>query len=382
MNTQAHIAASPACSPEDTRPLVLHVVTALDFGGVESHMAMLGRLRRHGSYRHAFCAIGQGGRVGDALSIGGAQVICLGAAVRIPSMAALAALLRCMRTLRPTVVHAHGAEANFHALPIAALAGVPVRIGEEIGIPAHGRLARFGFRTAFGSAQRVLGVSQSVRDWLVRTGEVPAGKALTLLNPVEIPAVIDAVELAPTPLRIGFVGRLEPVKNLEALVAAFAQLLASGVNAQLQLVGEGSLRARLEALAMQLGVRRRIDFAGFQDDPAPLMRQWHLAVLPSLSEGFGLALVEAMGCQVPVVATQVGVAPDIIQDGVSGWLVDGFDSDAIARALQRACALPPARLRAIGQCARIQVRDMFDPREYLTQLEALYRSLDLRDSAR
>ena len=89
--------------------------------------------------------------------------------------------------VRPAVVHAHGAEGNLFGLAAAALARVPVRIGEEIGLPDDSRRARFAFRTVYRSAHRVIGVADAVRDWLVRSGEVPPAKAIRIYNPVQLP---------------------------------------------------------------------------------------------------------------------------------------------------------------------------------------------------
>ena len=70
-----------------------------------------------------------------------------------------------------------------------------------------------------------------------------------------------------------------------------------------------------------MGLTEKVKLWGYQSDPAELIRQCHVYVQPSISEGFGLALVEAMGCGVPVIATAVGGAPEIIKDGETGWLL-------------------------------------------------------------
>lgn len=357
------------------RELALHIVTALDFGGVESHMAMLGQLRGAGRYDHAFCAIASGGRVAGTLRASGAEVDCLRAPPRIPSPVALWRLVRLLRRRRPAVVHAHGAEANFHGLIAARLAGVPVRVGEEIGIPGHGRLATGVFRVAYACAQAVVGVSQSVTDWLVRSREVKRIRATTLLNPVALPTGRGGVVPPGDRLRMCFVGRFEPVKNPIAMLDAFTALVESGADVELWLAGEGSLGPQLERMADAAGLGQRIRFFGYHPAPAELLRQCHVCVQPSLSEGFGLALVEAMGCEVAVLSTRVGIAPEVVVDGASGWLVDGFDAAAILAAMQRAYRMPRADVLAMGGTARRAVVSLFDPRDYLARLESLYDTL-------
>lgn len=364
------------CLRSGARARVVHVVTSLDFGGVESHMATLGELDRVAGYRHVFCAIGGGGRVAAALSARGAEVTCLQARSRIPGPSALWRLYRFFRSTRPAVVHAHGAEANFHALVAAALAGVPVRVGEEIGIPVHGTVARLVFRWAYRCAHKVIGVSGSVTQWLTQHGEVRADCAMTLLNPVRLPEAKDDQRPADMPFLACFVGRLEPVKNLMALVSGFERLVKAGANAQLWLVGDGSLRAQLEQVVDQRGLRGAVIFHGYQGAPADYIKRCHVCIQPSLSEGFGLAMVEAMGCGVPVISTRVGAAPQIIADGVSGWLVDGFQADAIQSVLEKAYAVPRSTLEAMGQAARASVASLFDPVDYLRQLENVYVAIE------
>lgn len=358
---------------EPAEPLVVHVVTSLDFGGVESHMETLAGVQSLAAYRHSFCAISGGGRVAENLRRSGAGVDCLHVAARIPSPAAIWQLFRFFRARRPQVVHTHGAEANFHGLIAAALARVPVRVGEEIGIPSHGRLARVLFAFAFLCSHKVIGVSQSVTDWLVGHGEVSRRRAVTLLNPVRLPAVGQVgSEAKGEPFRACFIGRLEEVKNLVELVAAFDGLVRGGADASLWLVGEGSQREELERMIEERGLGEAVRLCGYHPAPAEILAQCHVCVQPSLSEGFGLALVEAMGCSVPVISTRVGAAPDLIQSGVSGWLVEGFDRTAIQEMLERAYRTPRAHLSQMGSNARRLVATLFDPVAYLGGLESLY----------
>lgn len=354
---------------------VLHLATSLGFGGVETHLATIARARAGARYEPVFCAIAGGGAAAESIRRAGAQVECLELSARIVNPRAILALAALMRRLRPAVVHAHGAEANFHGLPAAALAGVPVRIGEEIGIPDHGRLARLGFSACYRFAHAVIGVSDGVSRWLVDSGEVPAGKSVTLLNPVQLPAGREGVAPPPRPLRFCHVGRLEPVKNLQALLAAFARLPAARGRAELWLVGDGSLRATLERQAQALGVGSQVRFVGFQADPAPWLRQCHVAVQSSLSEGFGLAMVEAMGCELPVLSTRVGAAPEVIADGRTGWLVDDVDEAALLGGLQRAAMCTTDELSTMGRNARDAVHRMFTPTDYLAAVENLYAAL-------
>ena len=327
---------------------IIHVVTSLGFGGVERHMEVIASVLGHSQMRHMFVAIGKGGATEEKLCALGADVICLGKKTKIPSLSALIALFALFRRERPFVVHAHGAEANFHGLLAACLARVPVRIGEEIGIPNHGIKARTVFRLIYGMAHRVVGISQSVTDWLIASREAPQHKATRIYNPVRLPELKKSTPVQRDVFRIGFNGRLEPVKNPLALLEAFGEIFANGISSELWLIGEGSERIALRERISQMGLAEKVKLWGYQSDPAELIRQCHVYVQPSISEGFGLALVEAMGCGVPVIATAVGGAPEIIKDGETGWLLPKATSELIANALRVAHDFGDKKLSEVG----------------------------------
>lgn len=348
----------------------MHLLTSLDFGGVESRARIVHRCAPQSKFKHRFCALAGGGATAALLEGDGARVDLLGARSRIPSPQALIRLTRLLRKVRPMVLHCHGAEANFHGLLAGGLARVPARIGEEIGIPSHSRTATTAFKAVYATAHRVIGVSEAVRDWLVESGEVRPNAAVRLYNPVALPE--DYSSLAPQDvLRIVFLGRLEHRKNPLGLLEAFASLATGAVPCELWFIGDGRQRAALEreVEAKQLGDRVR--FWGFQADSTALLRQCHLFVQASLSEGFGLALVEAMGCGLPVVATNVGAAPELVSDGETGWLIEPT-VDQLRAAIERARRLGSANLVALGERARLSVVGRFEPVSYLRQLEALY----------
>lgn len=359
-------------------PLVIHVLTSLDFGGVERHLEVIAGVLENSRIRHMFVAIAGGGATEVKLRALGADVICLREKPSIPSLGAIQALIRLFLREKPLVVHTHGAEANCHGLLAAWIAGVPVRIGEEIGIPSHGRTAKWIFRWVYGTAHRVIGISQAVTQWLIASREVPPHKAIRIYNPVQLPALRQRPALPQDVFRIGFVGRLEPVKNPLALLDAFGAVLSDGHPCELWFIGDGSQRNLLEQRILERGLTEKVRLFGYQEEPDFWVSQCNVYVQPSLSEGFGLALVEAMGCEVPVISTAVGGAPEIIENGVTGWLLPQASSELIVTALREAHSLGPRKLSQMGQRARKSVEGRFEPAIYLKQIEALYSGLASR----
>lgn len=358
------------------KPLVIHVVTSLDFGGVERHMEIIGHTLAHAQFRVLFVAIGHGGAAEKRLRDFGADVLCLGKKPKIPSLGELYALLKVFWREKPTVVHTHGAEANFHGLLAAKIAQVPVRIGEEIGIPDHSKRTQCVFRYVYNTAHRVIGISQAVTDWLVENGEVSHKKAVRIFNPVQLPALQVRKIQKNNIFRVGFVGRLEPIKNPKILLEVLKILLSKNVPAELWLIGDGTERAAIESRVYELELQEQVHLFGYQNNPSSFLCRCDVYVQPSLSEGFGLAVVEAMGCGLPVIATATGGVPEIVQDGVTGWIVKKPDAISLADALLKAWRLGSDRLFEIGKKARQSVENRFDPIAYLEQLENLY--IDLR----
>lgn len=350
---------------------VIHVVASLDFGGVESHVCIINNIENK-KYRHVFASISHGGIAEKIITGNDGEVIILGKEPSIPSLSATLELYRLFLRETPDVVHTRGAEANFHGLFAAWLAGVPVRIGEEIGIPKHRLKAKLMFKLAYFFASKVIGISKAVTSWLLESGEVPAHKAIKIYNPVVIPSPRIKDDISTGRFKIGFVGRLEPVKNPLALVEALALVVKQGIDAELSIVGDGSQKQLLIDRAAELQISDRVIVHGFQDKPDQYVRRCHVYVQPSISEGFGLALVEAMGCAVPVIATAVGGAPEIIDDGYTGWLINKTDATTIASKLIEVLAMPEEQLFDVGLRGYQSVETRFEPAAYMLELESLY----------
>ncbi len=139
--------------------------------------------------------------------------------------------------------------------------------------------------------------------------------------------------------RLLFVGLLDEVKGVQVLLRAFARVHAAHPGARLDIVGDGPRRGEYEALASELGVAAAVRFHGAltRDAIAPMMREADLLVLPSRTETFGIVVVEALACGLPVVATRVGALPELV-DSAAGVLVDPADPVALADGIAAALA--------------------------------------------
>lgn len=171
----------------------------------------------------------------------------------------------------------------------------------------------------------------------------------------------------------GAAGRLVAVKGFDCLLRAFAAMVAAVPQARLQICGDGPLRGELEDLAHDLGIARAVTFLGWrQDYPAPASG-WDVFVQPSLEEGFGVALLEAMAQGLPAIASDVGGIPELVQPGVTGWLVPPGNDAALARALLESLRAPSAS-RRMGDAAR-RSAERFSAEAMAMQTATLYEEL-------
>jgi glycosyltransferase involved in cell wall biosynthesis len=173
---------------------------------------------------------------------------------------------------------------------------------------------------------------------------------------------------------VGAIGRLVPQKAMHVLIAATPALLEAHPALRVLIVGDGPLRADLEAQAARLGVAHAVRFAGYQDDVVSAYAAMDVFVLPSRDEGFGLVFLEAMAVGVPVVGTRVIGSEDAVEDGVTGLLVPYADPAALAAAVRGILASPDLAGR-LRDTAAERVRRVYSREQCAARVEELYREL-------
>jgi glycosyltransferase involved in cell wall biosynthesis len=229
----------------------------------------------------------------------------------------------------------------------------------------------------------VVCVSEAMADRVRRAG-VPSPRVVVIRNaldttPFEQPAA-DArsnVELffSRPPARIvGAAGRLSPEKGFDVLVDAAAAVCATDPGVGFVVFGDGPLRPALSARIAERGLEGRFVLAGFRTDIDRLLPGLDLAVLSSHTEGLPVAVLEASAAGVPVVATSVGGTPEVVLDGVTGFLVAPADPAALADKIRLALADGP-RLRQMGERGRQRVRDEFTFAAQAAQYQRLFAHL-------
>jgi N-acetyl-alpha-D-glucosaminyl L-malate synthase BshA len=172
---------------------------------------------------------------------------------------------------------------------------------------------------------------------------------------------------------VAHVSNFRPVKRVDAVVAVFDRIHRR-VPSRLLLVGDGPDLPLALRLAREAGLASHVHAVGAQEDVLPLLSVSDVFLLPSAQESFGLAALEAMACGVPVVASRVGGLPEVIADGVTGYLhppdsLDGMAESAVGLLTDE------ARRRAMGAEAARQVSERFCADRIVPRYEACYRRL-------
>lgn len=274
-------------------------------------------------------------------------------------------------------LHAHFADSNFqYAAAMSAWSGVP------FGVTTHGYDLRehpLGINQAsylFRQANLVVTVSDYNRNYMSSTyglhtrdiAVVHCGIDLVRFSRVPHPP------LAPgQPLRLLNVGRLVPEKGQDVLLHALAQTRNRGIRFRLDIIGGGPLLEDLKALAQQLEIADLVHFHGAQ--PEAMVKRMHaeahVFVLPSRSEGLPVACMEALALCSPTIATRITGIPELIEDGVSGLLVESEDPIGLADAISRIHD-DPALLDRLADAGRMAVMRGFDRRECTHELIDLW----------
>jgi glycosyltransferase involved in cell wall biosynthesis len=304
-------------------------------------------------------------------------------------------LARLLRTVRPQILHTHTAKAG--AIGRLAVLLVPDARPPIVVHTFHGHVLRgyFGplrtgfFRLLERSLARVttalVAVSPEVRDDLVALGVAPREKFTVIRLGIELDERVGAAAARGAELRrllgipadrftVGWIGRMTAVKRTGDVLLAFRRLRDLGVDACLCMVGDGPDREDVERRAFELGVVRHTLFLGYQEEVAPFYAAFDAVVLPSGNEGTPVTVIEALATGTPVVATRVGGVPDVIRDGVDGFLVQpGGVADLAARLHE--LARDPELRRRLGEQGRARVLPRYSVERLLDDVDRLYRSL-------
>jgi glycosyltransferase involved in cell wall biosynthesis len=299
-------------------------------------------------------------------------------------------LVREIKKSDAQLVHTHKYKDTILAAPAAKLCGIPhvVRTVHGLREPFEGLPA---FKMSLYEAiertvhrycvDSIIGVSSQIESKYKTGGEV--SRVSCIRNGIDLEGKSVQTDRWRTrkdlgvdseTCLIGTVGRLTPVKGIPYLLQAARILLRQGVNVKVLVVGDGSIRQDLMTQARDLGVSENVVFLGHREDTDELLQALDIFVLPSLSEGIPMALLEAMAASRAVVASRVGGIPEIVEDGLEGFLVEPMDVNGLAERCRQLIESPEVA-RKMGEQGRKRVERDFSATAMADRVASVYKEL-------
>lgn len=300
-------------------------------------------------------------------------------------VAAVKEIVGLLRNLRADILLCHGYKPDLLGLIAARQAGIPVVsvsrgwTGETLKVRINETLDRLSLY--FMDA--IVCVSGGQAD-KVRNFGIPATRLSVIRNAINVdrfsnhdPAYRDALQTMfaePRCRFVGAAGRFSPEKGFANLVAAAARVIREDSSIGFVVFGEGRLRKELEQQISALGLAGKVVLPGFRDDLDKYIPAFDLLALPSYTEGLPNIVLEALAAGVPVVATAVGGTPEIVHDGVSGYLVPSGNPDALAERILRVLLSADCG-RSLGMRGKEYMRSNFSFAVQATEYQRLFDGL-------
>lgn len=348
---------------------IVRVINELRDGGVQLRLSRVVRdLCRRGHEVTVICTMAEGVHAEEVRRAGvRVEVIPFR---HYASPRAIFPLVQLLRRIRPDVVHSHLFRQNTPATIAALIARVPAIYAQVHLVGTYRKRSWVRWEWALNRFRtRTLAVSDGVaHDIRHALHPIPPPRLHVLYNGVDLDAfghsepgecrraILRETGWPADSVILLNAARLAYEKNQEQLLRAFARVQAVEPRGRLLLAGEGDQRATLTDLARALHLDGKVCFAGLRRDVPDLMAGSDLFVLPSREEGFSNAILEAMACGLPVIASDVGGASEQIAHGTSGLVLPPLDEDALTGAMETLISEPETRRRMQTEARRIVQR--------------------------
>lgn len=356
---------------------VAHVVEDLKIGGIERIIENIVMSLDSQRFEIDVLCLSRGGAIADKLVAHKKNVEILNI-TNYHNPLSVVRVAQWLKRKNIDIVHTHAYPAGVLGRVASILVGVPCIFHHvhSTYFNLHKRnhlIERFLSRFT----KKVVCCSEAVKRFVSEKAGIPKDKLIVIYNGIPEPKVLPVssinnlrkdLGISQNAKVIGSVASLVHHKGHEYLLNAFTKV----DNAYLLLIGDGPLRLELEGKASQLNIASRVIFAGSKIDVTPTMQIMDIVVLPSSErEGLGISLIEAMVLSKPVVATNLGGIPEVVDDGRTGILVNPRDSDALANAIHRLLTSPEVMLD-LGLKGRDRYLEMFTLNRMLHRIEELY----------
>jgi len=359
---------------------LLHLKTSANIGGAEVMLTYWPKYLSKEKFNQ-FVIFAEDGPLVKIIENLGLKVACFTDLKGVKGITLLPKLIRFIKNNKIDIIHAHGARVNMWGSMASILTGVPI-IATEHGIDLW-RHSNYLFNILDRFSAKVnkfrIGVSQAVCDMLKKIG-VDQAKIICIENGIDVDRFNISVDISSKKRELGIseratvigtVGRLVEQKGHRYLLEAAKMVVNKFPDAKFIIIGDGPLRGELEEQALNLGVKENIVFTGGREDIPELMAIMDIFVLPSITEGLPLVLLEAMVSKKPIIGTRVGGIPEVIEDGVTGLLVEPANSGGLANQIAILLMNAVDRKKMAIEACRM-VRKKYNAKSMILKYEAVY----------
>jgi len=302
-------------------------------------------------------------------------------------------LVRCFKMIfltllkgRFNLIHTHGYFADIIAIPVAKLLGIPV-ISTCHGFIEDGRKLKRSNRIdrmILKFSNRVIAVSQGIKQELLKSG-LREPRIDVVLNAVQTEMDNEilkqdrytrrrALDVSESDFVLGYIGRLSKEKGVSYLLDAAEILFQQGIPIKVLIIGDGPAKKDSELIVRQKGLENKVFFAGFQTYVKAWIPAMDVFLLPSLTEGTPMALLEAMACRIPIVASSVGGVPQIIESGKDGILVAPGNPEELAAGVMALYNNNSQREQFV-EAARKKIISNFNIKKWTKTIESKYAEI-------
>ncbi|MBU0477116.1 GT4 family glycosyltransferase PelF, partial [bacterium] len=362
---------------------ILQIIATLDIGGAERQLVELVKRLDKNKYNVTVCCITRGGPMEENLKKLGIEYHLLHKRFKF-DFTVIFKLTRLIRQKKIDLVHTWNFTANAWGRLCAWVAGVPIIIASEHGTfsPVLKRQILVD-KLLSKCTDKIITVSNNFKECIERIEKIPHEKIIAIHNGIDINEFGTSVNNAnlKNELKIdkecpvvGIVARLDPLKDHESFLRAAEYIIKKMPEVRFLIVGDGELRGKLESLAKEVGLSKKVIFTGFRRDITNILSIINVFVLCSISEALGIAVLEAMASSKPVVATNVGGIPEVVKDEETGILVPPGNPEALAESITRLLK-NKEEARRIGLAGRRRVEKYFDIKLKVKKVEEIYDKL-------
>ncbi len=372
---------------------VLYVIGQLGYGGAERQLVELAKGLPRERFEPVVCSLTDPGPFVRELEEAGVEVVALGKRHGVMSGASLS-LVRLMRQERPAIVQSYLFSANWRSLIVGRLTRVPLIITSVRNVDVHSNPVLTALERLMAPLiDRVIANADAVKDYVIAAHGARSDEVCVIHNGISMERVSacdpDSSEaLDPPGLETGsgeayadgsdagtvaMIASLTPKKDHLTFLKAAHIVKAAVPGTRFIVVGDGALRESLRQRAAELGLSEDVSFMGEIDEVGDLLGHVDVSVLTSLKEGCSNVVLESMAAARPVVATDVGGNRELIEDGVTGYLLDAGDAEGIAARISELLASADLR-RKMGWAGRARVLEQFTSEHMIRNTAKLYES--------